>query len=94
MEADRQRRLIRQTVDEQSSSEDEFEKEMQSELDDKMKTIEQGWTAGLSCVQTTYSFCTKANDIVKFSILDEKRNSLFWMKCGRNCKWWFWTDEI
>jgi len=48
---DQQHRLMHQTVKEKSSSEDEFEKEMQSELDDKMKTIEQRWTTGLSaCV--------------------------------------------
>jgi len=37
---------LRELREEESSSEDEFEKEMTSELNAKMKRIERQWTAG------------------------------------------------
>jgi len=42
-----QERLMKRTLKEESSSEDEFEKEMASELNAKMKTIEKHWSTGL-----------------------------------------------
>jgi len=45
--AEQQQRLMRQCVTEESSSEDEFEKDMASELNAKMKKIEKNWSSGL-----------------------------------------------
>jgi len=44
--AEQQERLMRHCVKEESSSEDEFEKEMASELNAKMKKIEKHWRTG------------------------------------------------